>query len=116
MPSRVFGPSLTQVSLVAATGGFLFGYDTAVINGANQYVAAHFDLNPTQEGLAAASAINDSPAMDPAKTVCIYATVSLAGLIFTFFLIPETKGRRLEEIEVSWNGPGHLVTKRASAV
>ncbi len=45
------------VTLVAATGGFLFGYDTAVINGANQYLKAHFALTPTQEGLAGASAI-----------------------------------------------------------
>ena len=35
------------VTLVTAIGGFLFGYDTAVINGANQYLKAHFDLNPT---------------------------------------------------------------------
>ena len=49
--------SLLWVTLVAATGGFLFGYDTAVINGANQYLKAHFGLNPTQEGFAGASAI-----------------------------------------------------------
>jgi SP family arabinose:H+ symporter-like MFS transporter len=51
------GYSLVHVSLVAAMGGFLFGYDTAVINGANQYLAARFDLSPAQEGFAAASAI-----------------------------------------------------------
>jgi len=45
------------VTLVAATGGFLFGYDTAVINGANQYLKAHFSLDATQEGFAGASAI-----------------------------------------------------------
>jgi SP family arabinose:H+ symporter-like MFS transporter len=49
--------SLVRVSIVAATGGFLFGYDTAVINGANQYLAAHFGLSAAQEGFAAASAI-----------------------------------------------------------
>src|SRR5512133_995520 len=42
---------------VTAIGGFLFGYDTAVINGANSYLKAHMSLNPTQEGLAGASAI-----------------------------------------------------------
>jgi SP family arabinose:H+ symporter-like MFS transporter len=35
----------------------LFGYDTAVINGANQFLKLHFSLTPTQEGLAGASAI-----------------------------------------------------------
>lgn len=42
---------------VTAIGGFLFGYDTAVINGANSYLKAHLGLTPTQEGLAGASAI-----------------------------------------------------------
>lgn len=49
--------SLALVTLVAATGGFLFGYDTAVINGANQYLKAHFHLDAIQEGMAGASAI-----------------------------------------------------------
>ncbi len=49
--------ALALVSLVAGVGGFLFGYDTAVINGANQYLKAHFGLNPVQEGFAGASAI-----------------------------------------------------------
>jgi MFS transporter, SP family, arabinose:H+ symporter len=49
--------SLLLVTLVAATGGFLFGYDTAVINGANQYLKAYFGLTPAQEGFAGASAI-----------------------------------------------------------
>ena len=49
--------SLVLVTLVAATGGFLFGYDTAVVNGANQYLRAHFALGPAQEGFAGASAI-----------------------------------------------------------
>jgi SP family arabinose:H+ symporter-like MFS transporter len=48
---------LTLIGLVAVAGGFLFGYDTAVINGANQYLTAYFKLTPFQEGLAGASAI-----------------------------------------------------------
>jgi sugar porter (SP) family MFS transporter len=42
---------------VTAIGGFLFGYDTAVINGANTYLKTHFGLNSAQEGMAGASAI-----------------------------------------------------------
>ncbi len=58
--SEQSGKSLRFVlfaTAVAAIGGFLFGYDTAVINGANSYLKAHLGLNPTQEGLAGASAI-----------------------------------------------------------
>jgi MFS transporter, SP family, arabinose:H+ symporter len=46
---------------VTALGGFLFGYDTAVINGANTYLQTHFALDPAKDsmliGLATASAI-----------------------------------------------------------
>lgn len=42
---------------VSAIGGFLFGYDTAVINGANTYLTTHFALNAAQSGTASASAI-----------------------------------------------------------
>lgn len=55
--SFVWSRSLLLVSLVAICGGFLFGYDTAVVNGANKYLKGHFDLNATQQGLANASAI-----------------------------------------------------------
>jgi sugar porter (SP) family MFS transporter len=48
-------------SAVAALGGFLFGYDTAVINGANTFLQTHFALDPEKNagliGLATASAI-----------------------------------------------------------
>jgi MFS transporter, SP family, arabinose:H+ symporter len=48
-------------SAVTAIGGFLFGYDTAVINGANTYLQSHFALDPRNDtfliGLATASAI-----------------------------------------------------------
>src|SRR5512147_1732227 len=49
--------ALALITLVAAVGGFLFGYDTAVINGANTYLKAHFGLTSVQEGMAGASAI-----------------------------------------------------------
>ncbi len=42
---------------VTAIGGFLFGYDTAVINGAISYLKADMGLDSVQEGTAGASAI-----------------------------------------------------------
>ena len=50
-------PMLVLVACVALAGGFLFGYDTAVINGANQFLKAFFHLTSFQEGIAGASAI-----------------------------------------------------------
>jgi SP family arabinose:H+ symporter-like MFS transporter len=41
-----------RTALVAALGGLLFGYDTAVISGAIGFLTSHFDLNPMQQGWA----------------------------------------------------------------
>ena len=38
------------VTFVAALGGLMFGFETAVINGAIYYVAEHFQLSPAMKG------------------------------------------------------------------
>jgi len=43
------------ISLVAAVGGLLFGYDTAVISGGIKSLKAHFSLDEIQKGWAVAS-------------------------------------------------------------
>ena len=43
------------ISLVAAFGGFLFGYDTAVVSGAIGFITAHFQLSAELTGWAASS-------------------------------------------------------------
>lgn len=45
------------LSLVAALGGFLFGYDTAVISGTISKVTAQFELNTLQSGWYVGSAL-----------------------------------------------------------
>lgn len=45
------------ISIVAAVGGLLFGYDTAVIAGAIGFLQIKFDLSPAMTGWAASSAI-----------------------------------------------------------
>jgi SP family xylose:H+ symportor-like MFS transporter len=48
---------VVRVSLVAALGGLLFGYDTGVINGAIGPLKAHFALSAAQEGWATGCAL-----------------------------------------------------------
>jgi len=48
---------LVLVCLVAALGGLLFGYDTAVISGAIGFLQEHFGLTAALKGWAAASAL-----------------------------------------------------------
>jgi len=49
--------------------------------------------------------LNDNPTIGPGATFLVYATCSLAGLVFVFAMLPETKGRTLEQIETSWQAP-----------
>lgn len=46
-----------RIASVAALGGFLFGYDSAVINGAVAPIEEHFDVAPSILGFAVASAL-----------------------------------------------------------
>src|SRR5690554_5779112 len=48
---------VARVTAIAALGGLLFGYDTAVINGAIGFLEAHFALDATMKGWAASSAL-----------------------------------------------------------
>ena len=56
-PGRSSRKYILKITLVAALGGLLFGYDTAVIAGAVGYLQEKFDLTPTLVGWAASSAI-----------------------------------------------------------
>lgn len=48
---------LTLISLTAGFGGFLFGFDTAVISGAINFLRAQFQLSPAMEGWLMSSAL-----------------------------------------------------------
>lgn len=49
--------TLVFVSFIAALGGFLFGYDTGVINGTQFYFSKFFDLDPATKGWVVGSAL-----------------------------------------------------------
>ncbi len=48
---------LYKITLVAAVGGLLFGYDTAVIAGAIGFLQIKFDLSPSMVGWVASCAL-----------------------------------------------------------
>lgn len=50
MKSNINFSYLVFLSVVAALGGFLFGYDTAVISGTTSQVAQIFQLDTLQQG------------------------------------------------------------------
>ncbi|MCF0041474.1 sugar porter family MFS transporter [Dyadobacter fanqingshengii] len=57
LPAQNRLPYIILITSVAAFGGFLFGYDTAVIAGAIGYLQIKFNLSPLMVGWAASSAI-----------------------------------------------------------
>lgn len=48
---------VTGICIIAALGGLLFGYDTAVINGAIGFLETHFQLDAVMKGWASSSAL-----------------------------------------------------------
>jgi sugar porter (SP) family MFS transporter len=53
----VSGRSAVRIASVAALGGLLFGYDSAVINGAVKSIQEHFHIHDASLGFAVASAL-----------------------------------------------------------
>ena len=48
---------LIAISFVSTIGGFLFGYDTAIIAGCNTFLESHFQLSPAMLGWVVSSAL-----------------------------------------------------------
>ena len=45
------------LSFIASLGGFIFGYDTAIISGCNSFLQTHFNLSPAMLGWVVSSAL-----------------------------------------------------------
>ncbi|PJJ73589.1 SP family sugar:H+ symporter-like MFS transporter [Diaminobutyricimonas aerilata] len=56
-PNPKTNAKVIGLSIAGAVGGFLFGFDSSVINGAVDAITTEFDLGPTLAGFAVASAL-----------------------------------------------------------
>lgn len=77
------------LALVAAMGGFLFGYDTAVINGAEQQIQQVFSLSPSMHGLVISMALWGTVlgAMFGGKLTDKFGRKPVLSMIGVFFLV-----------------------------
>ena len=86
-PKRINAVYLYLIALVAAVGGFLFGYDLQLISGAILFLEKQFELSPSWKGLVAGSAIIGCP-VGPLFGLWIAdawgrkRTLILAGILF----------------------------------
>lgn len=56
-PGHRYSAALLRSAVIAALGGFLFGFDTVVISGAEQTIQSLWDLSAGQHGLAMSAAL-----------------------------------------------------------
>ncbi|MFZ7088498.1 sugar porter family MFS transporter [Curtobacterium sp. RRHDQ10] len=56
-PDKAFKGKVTAFAIAAAVGGFLFGFDSSVINGAESAITKQFQLSAAGSGFAVASAL-----------------------------------------------------------
>lgn len=91
------------LAIVAAIGGFLFGFDTAVINGAVDAIEQTFGTSPSSPGSSSplrcwaplSAAVGGSVALP----YLLYAIFALLSFVFVSRAVQETKGRELEEMQ-----------------
>lgn len=92
------------LAIVAAIGGFLFGFDTAVINGAVDAIEQTFGTSSFVTGFVVAVALLGSAVRRcrPASVALPYllsAIFALLSFVFVSRAVQETKGRELEEMQ-----------------
>ena len=84
-------PWMIGVGIVTFLAGLLFGYDQGVISGALPLLE-----EDAQFFLSLVDAIGES------TTFFLFAALCVVSFVFVWRLVPETKGRSLEEIQERW--------------
>jgi len=104
--------NVNVIALIAATGGFLFGYDLSIASGALIFLKEQFDLDAAGEGLAMSSAILGSIAgpvvgMWLADRVGRRATLWIAAVCFMASAIGTALPRTILEFNI-WRAVGGI--------
>jgi sugar porter (SP) family MFS transporter len=104
--------NINVIALIAATGGFLFGYDLSIASGALIFLKEQFDLDAAGEGLAMSSAILGSIAgpvvgMWLADRVGRRATLWIAAVCFMASAIGTALPRTILEFNI-WRAVGGI--------
>ncbi len=83
------GGTAVRIASVAALGGLLFGYDSAVINGAVDSIQSDFGIGNTELGFAVASALLGAAAgaMSAGRIADRIGRISVMKIAAVFFLI-----------------------------
>ena len=83
------GTSAVRIASVAALGGLLFGYDSAVINGAVDSIQEDFGIGNAELGFAVASALLGAAAgaMSAGRIADRIGRISVMKIAAVFFLI-----------------------------
>ena len=83
------GRGVIRIASVAALGGLLFGYDSAVINGAVDPIQKHFGINNASLGFAVASALLGAAvgAMTAGRLADRIGRISVMKIAAVLFLI-----------------------------
>ena len=111
-------------AVVCALGGLLFGYDTGIISGALLFIREDLGLSAfLQSAVVSAIVVGaivaalifivralgsafapNVASLSETATLWGYCAVAVGAFAFVYFLMPETKGRSLEEIEADLRG------------
>jgi hypothetical protein len=100
---------LIRNALVAALGGLLFGFDTAVIAGTTRQLTALFELSPAMFGVTVSlalwgtvlgSILAAGPAARSGAVPFVFFAIMMAvRFVVVLNFYPETAGIRLESLE-----------------
>ncbi|WP_298532213.1 MFS transporter [uncultured Algibacter sp.] len=102
-------PYTFLISFIVALGGFLFGFNSAVISEAIEGITMCFDKTNEMLGLGFFNSLISCSVtqifswelsnLRPTNTFVIYGVLSLSAVLFVHKFVIETKGKTLEVVE-----------------